>query len=232
MHRFFQDYSDDELHAESPRTVSKHFTNIHANGTSRIKNSTEDRAETKGPVRAAKASLVDNLRETSRPQYTVETIEDHDELADDAVPLSTVRIDKNGSRSHIPTTATRGKVQITSEPGWPLLYARSHDVKEQGPGLYLTRPSDSKLFELEKHHPDGQAEVLATIDMRKVNSASSDGASRIRVEGPASQGIQYKFDLQFRDKRDIDVFSRVFVEPACRNGKINYKERYAIYSFV
>lgn len=215
--------SEDELQVENPHIVSKHFANRNLDDVSRVKKPVQGRAQFGGIVDAAKKPrLLNNLL---IPRQSVEMIEDDDELLEDRTPAASVRNVENGSRTHVPTAAMPRKVKVTSEPGWPLLSARSHGVEVRSPDLFLTRCGNTKTFDLVKHHNASERKVYASLDMRKINRVEADEHSQIRLDGGVSQGTKYRFDLEFKDQTDYLIFRNTFAAEAGTKGVI-CKPRY------
>ncbi|KAF2826682.1 hypothetical protein CC86DRAFT_455383 [Ophiobolus disseminans] len=220
------DGTPEERKAQNKRnvTTSHHFPNA------RINESTADAGKQTTTVRK---SNLRNFKPVQREVVDVDPISD-DELAMDLAPKKNMSTRRQASPSKISQTANRGvkrrtKVEETSE-GWPLFWARTHDLVLHGnnvgdlgpPTLRLLdgeEPGTWNIVEYDATHPSGV--TRACITPKDVIRGQADHTGRIRLEGPRSHdGNSAIFDLDFKDPADFRKFRDEHASPLTFRNKL------------
>ncbi|KAF2272662.1 uncharacterized protein EI97DRAFT_202548 [Westerdykella ornata] len=211
--------SDDELHLGEAVTTSRHFA-PNLNGSNRNSPSSRRRPGTGSDIQGTRRQQPRNLRDTFRRVPESGVNDDVDELGEMWPPRpDPIRSTNMKHTESVQQTTSYGKRRFKeqSSPGWRLEYVRSYDVHEAGDDLMLV-PKPDGLFQIQKTVKLGDVDMVATIDMTKVNVAVHDSVSRVRLKGSRSNatGDVYWFDLEFAKSEKFGDFCHTVVAPACQ----------------
>ena len=93
-------------------------------------------------------------------------------------------------------------------------YARSYDLQARSKKLMLRQTkNDPKTFRLTDEDPEGNVETIDEVNVGKINAATYDNLTRMRIMGPFKNGSRYWFDLKFVDRNEFREFLHTWVLP-------------------